>query len=508
MARNQTSSFITEVPLIVDSKQEAELLSRFQAGRQLYNACLNEAMKRLELVRNSELYKTAKKIPRIKNKERCEAFKKAREQYRYSEYDLHSFATITSKNSKWIAEKVDSTAQQKLATRAFKASERVMLGLSSDVRYKVPSRFRSIEGKSNKQGIRWKDDYLVWGKLIVKPILDPANPVIRHGLESPIKYVRLLWRILNGKRRWYCQLVNEGLPYQKPQNYVSDGLVGLDLNISNIALVGDNHADLLPFAENVPSFTKEIAALQRKMQRSQRVNNPDNFEPSFKARKGRKTVVKKGKVKKNSRQWNKSKNYLKASAKKRELERKKTAYAKTQNRRVINEILRHGKHIKTENVSVKGWQKRYGKAISAKSPGFVQSELKRKAENAGGSFTKFSTQKTALSQAHLDGSRIKKSLSERVHRDVTGIPEHHRDLFSAFLSRSVNQDMLVLQDAQNEYLRLEPALLEAHQRHLTRKQVSKSESRQSDSPSERVSNESLTSDQIAIASEKSDGDVA
>jgi hypothetical protein len=66
--------------------------------------------------------------------------------------------------------------------------------------------------------------------------------------------------------------------------------------------VGDNHADLLPFAENVPSFTKEITALQRKMQRSQRANNPDNFEPNFKARKGRKTVVKKGKVKKNSRQ--------------------------------------------------------------------------------------------------------------------------------------------------------------------------------------------------------------
>lgn len=508
MARSTTSSFVTEVPLLVDSKQEAELLSRFQAGRQLYNACLNEAIKRLELVRNSELYNAARKIPRTKKKERTEAFKKAREQYRYSEYDLHSFASITSKNAKWIAEKVDATAQQKLATRAFKASERVMLGMAQNVRYKVPNRFRSVEGKSNKQGIRWKDDCLVWGKLILKPIIDPVNPVIRHGLESPVKYVRLLWRVLNGKRRWYAQLVNEGLPYQKPQNYVSDGLVGLDVNISNIAFVGDKHADLLSFAENVPTFQKEITALQKKMQRSQRANNPDNFEPNFEARKGRKTVVKKGKSKKGKAQWKKTSNYLKASAKKRELERRKTAYAKTQNRRVVNEILRHGKHIKTENVSVKGWQKRYGKAISAKSPGFVQSELKLKAERAGGSFTKFSTQTTALSQTQLDGTRIKKSLSERVHRDVTGIPEHHRDLFSAFLSRSTNQDQLILQDAQNEYLRLEPVLLEAYQRYITREQVGKSESTQSDSPSERVSNELLTTDQIAVTSDKSDGDVA
>lgn len=524
--------------MIVDSKQEADLLSRFQAGRQLYNACLNEAMKRLELVRNSELYSAARKIPRTKKKERSEAFKKAREQYRYSEYDLHAFATITSRNSKWIAEKIDSNTQQKLATRAFKASERVMLGTAKDVRYKVPNRFRSIEGKTNKQGLRWKDDCLVWGKLRLEPIIDAANPVIKHGLESPVKYVRLLWRLLNGKRRWYCQLVNEGLPYQKPQNYVSDGLIGLDLNVSNIAFVGDNHADLLPFAENVPSFTKEIAVLQRRMQRSQRatgsntkklsqplsvdlstptsircnkagsisrgqcVNNPDNFEPNFKAKKGRKTVVKKGKVKKGKAQWKKSSNYCKVAAKKRELERRKTAYAKTQNRRVINEILRHGKHIKTENVSVKGWQKRYGKAISAKSPGFVQSELKLRAERAGGSFTKFSTQKTALSQTHLDGSRIKKSLSQRVHRDLTGIPEHHRDLFSAFLSRYVNQDKLSLQDVLNEYPRLESVLLEAWQHSQSRKQVGESESRKTDSPLERFSNQGRTSSQIAITSKK------
>lgn len=112
---------------------------------------------------------------------------------------------------------------------------------------------------------------------------------------------------------------------------------------------------------------------------------------------------------------------------------------------------------------MKGWQKLYGKAISAKSPGFVQSELKRKAEKAGGSFIKFSTQKTALSQTHLNGERVKKSLSERVHYDQTGIVMH-RDLFSAYLSRHVNQDQLSLQDAVNQYQRSEPILMEAWKR--------------------------------------------
>lgn len=508
MPRNTKPSFVLELLLKVNSKQDSELRARFNAAMRLYNNVLNEAKTRMELVKNSEAYQAARKIPRDKKKERSEAFNKAREAYRFTEYDLQAYANRAAKDSKWIAQKIDAQVQQKLATRAFKAVERVLSGKARDVRFKVESRFRSVEGKTNKQGIRWKDNRIVWSGLELPAIIDNDNEIVKHGLSSPVKYCRLIRRELNGKRRWFVQLVLEGTPYQKPQNYVKSGVVGLDLNVSNIAFVADDHAELLPFADKVSNFSKEITKLQRQMQRSQRANNPDNFEPDFKARKGRKTVIKKGKNKKGKRQWNKSSNYRKVAQKKRELERRKVAYAKSQNRRVVNEILRHGKDIKTENVSVRGWQKRYGKAIGAKSPGFVQSELKRKAENAGGSFTKFSTQKTALSQTHLDGSRIKKPLSQRVHRDVTGIPEHHRDLFSAFLSRSVNQDMLSLQDALNEYPGLEPVLLEAWQRHLTREQVGASESRKPGSPLERVSNEPLIADQIAELGKKLVEDVA
>ncbi|MEH2131269.1 MAG: hypothetical protein V7K86_11650 [Nostoc sp.] len=56
MAKSSTNSFIREMPLIVDSKKAKELLARFQAGRQLYNACLGEIMTRLELVGNSSAY--------------------------------------------------------------------------------------------------------------------------------------------------------------------------------------------------------------------------------------------------------------------------------------------------------------------------------------------------------------------------------------------------------------------------------------------------------------------
>ena len=476
LPKSKTSSFITELPLILESWQDSELLSRFQAGRQLYNACLNEAMVRMNLLRNScrggfvtRPYLAAKKIPRTQKKKRSRAFAEARKAYRYSDYDLQGYATVISTKSKWIREKLDSNTQQTLATRAFKASEKVLFGFAKKVRYKTPTQFKSVEGKTNKQGLRWKDNQLVWGQLKLLPIINWENPVIKHGLTSPVKYVRLIQRQLNGKRRWFVQLINNGVPYQKEKNYNSlrhgfaneEGVIGLDLNISNIAFVGDNRAGLLPFAEGVPTFEQEIKTLQRQMERSRRVNNPDNYYPDFEGKSGRKTIRKKGKCKPGKLKGKSSKNYQKVARKKRELERRKAAYAQSQNRRVVNEILRHGKQIKTEKISVKGWQKRYGKAIAAKSPGFVQSELKRKAESAGGSFTTFSTQKTALSQTHLTGERIKKKLSERVHRDRTGIVMH-RDLFSAYLSRFVNEeDILLLHLAVEQWERLEPVLLEA-----------------------------------------------
>jgi len=484
MPRCKTPSFVTEVPLIVSSQMERELTARFNAGLRLYNACLNEAETRMKLVRQSAAYQSARTLP--KGKARTEAFKAARTPYRYSEYDLHSYAGLVAKRSKWIAQKLDVNTIQKLATRAFKATEGVMFGRSKTVRYKGASRFRCLEGKTNKQGIRWVDNQLVWGNLQIDSLIDAKDPVLLHGLNSPIKFVRLIRREVNGKLRYFAQLVNEGYPFVKPQNQVNPGLVGVDLNVSIVAVVGDEKAEIMPFVEKVPTYEREIKVVQRQMARSLRRSNPENYEDDSVGRKGRKQVIKQGKPKKGCKTWVKTKRYQKAAQRKRTLERRKAAYAKSQNRHLVNKVLRLGNVIKTERVSVKGWQKRWGSAIKAKSPGFFMAELVRKAESAGGQVIKFETRTTALSQTHLNGERHRKSLAERVHRDVTGF-EMHRDLFSAFLSRYIVENELLLQAAQFEWPRLEPVVMEAWQSYQSANRVSASESRQSQPPVERIS---------------------
>lgn len=533
MPRKTTPSFITEIPLIVNSVNNRELEARFNAGQQLLNVVLGEAMIRMELVRNSEPYQQAKKLKGDKNKAaRKKLFEESRKLHWFSDFEMQSFAVRTANKSKWIADKLDSNTIQKLATRAFKAVERVLFGKAKKFRFKTFDRFKSVEGKTNKQGLRWtlrqtkreetiskKSDYrnkikcseyvLSWMGLELEPIIDWFDPLIAYGLNSPIKYCRLVWRRLNGKKRWFLQLINEGLPYRKPKNYVIEGLVGLDLNISNIAFVADNKAGLLPFADKVPTFEKEISAIQRKMQRTQRMHNPDNYELDFEKKVGNKTVTKKGKVRKGKKKWNNSKNYLKLRRKKADLERRKSSYAKSSNRGLVNELLRHGNNFKTENVSVKAWQKKYGKAISAKSPGFFQSELTCKAENAGGQLVKFSTKKTALSQTHLDGSRIKKSLRERVHADVTGV-RMHRDIFSAYLSRFVHDELLLIEDAASQYPAMEPLLVEGWEEY--RKAASKvSESVRAACPKGIIRNSHVSAEQFSIeglSPESADNEVA
>ncbi len=86
-------------------------------------------------------------------------------------------------------------------------------------------------------------------------------------------------------------------------------------------------------------------------------------------------------------------------------------------------------------------------------------------------------------QKHQNGlQRNKKSLSERVHKDISGF-EMHRDLFSAFLARNVNDsdELQAASQIQSDWERTEPFCTQAWREHRNRERVGESESRLSHS---------------------------
>ena len=99
---------------------------------------------------------------------------------------------------------------------------------------------------------------------------------------------------------------------------------------------------------------------------------------------------------------------------------------------------------------------------------------------------------------HLAGEKVKKSLSERIHYDKSGVVMH-RDLMSAFLSRHVYDDSLSLRDARLEYSGMETTLLWAWQQYQqSANQVSASESQCSHSPVELIRSNLEKPSQIAF----------
>ncbi len=407
------------------------MLSRLEAARQLYNACLTEAMRRVKLIRQSKDFNRARSL-KSNNPERKVLFKRARERYDFSEYALHSY--VTRLRHSWLGDHIDSNTAQKLATRAYKAVEKVLFGKAKKVRFKGKNQMDSVEGKSNKSGIKWKGEAVEWGELQLKALIGNNDPVILHGLNSKVKYVRLVRRKINGRNRFFAQLVCQGKPFIKPKNTLGAGNVGIDIGPSTIAIVGDEQTSLQQFATELEFDAARIRRLQRKMDRSRRANNPENYNPN-------------GTVKKDKKRWNSSKSYLKARNSKANLERKLAAHRKSLHGCRVNNIIRSGDVIKLEKLSYKAFQKLFGKSVGKRAPGSFVSHLKSKAERAGGRVIEIPTYSTKLSQTCQCGRVKKKTLKQRVHQCECGVVAQ-RDLYSAFLAKHIEPDTFVLQVSQ------------------------------------------------------------
>jgi len=432
MGKSKTPTFILELAIVSSPHEETVLNARFEAARQLYNACLDEAKRRLELLRKSKEFQHTKRMPKTidgkPNKGRTEAFKTLNTRFGFSEYDLHAYATKI-RNS-WIGNHLDSTTAQKIATRAFKAVQRVAFGKAKRVRFKGFSQLKSVEGKTNKTGIRYisKTGHVLWKGLKLKCVIDVNDEVVTHGLSHPVKYCRIIKRVFNGKTRFFVQLVLEGKPLVKDKNKPADNIVGVDIGPSTIAIVSDDNATIERFCNELKNKQKEIRQLQRKLDRQRRANNPQNYNPDGTIKRGKKT-------------WHSSTRYKKTKRKLAELQRKLAAHRKTLHGNLANRILRQGKNIKTEKLSYRAFQKNYGRSVRDRAPGMFVAILTRKAENAGGSVVEFSTRTTKLSQyCHKCKKYTKKPLSQRVHACCN--LNIQRDIYSAFLAGSVVENSL------------------------------------------------------------------
>jgi hypothetical protein len=440
--KQKTPTFLLELPLMVEQGQASRLRAHLEAGRQLYNALLCEGNKRLRQMRADPAWQAGRAIPRTHKQERAAAFSALRQQSGLTEVALHE--AVKSLRVSWIADHIEAVLAQTVATRAYRALNRLCLGQARRVRFKSRGRgLSSLENKRNDTGLRFvlqkaeegHQGYLVWNQERLPALIDWNDPVVTHGLAQRIKYARLIRRPASSSQaqgadttgsRYFVQLALEGSPHHKRKHTVGTESVGLDVGPSTIAIVPRQAPVRLEvLAEHLTPQEKQIRRLQRQMERQRRAANPQHYDE-----KGRPKKRGKGSV-----PWKQSKGYEATRGRKASKERKLAAHRKSLHGRMVHEIVAVGNTIFTEKLSYKGWQKQYGKSVGLRAPGMFMDHLRRTVVSTGGTLHEVPTRSTKLSQfCHGCGQSVKKPLSQRLHQCPCGVGPVQGDLYSAFLA--------------------------------------------------------------------------
>lgn len=113
--------------------------------------------------------------------------------------------------------------------------------------------------------------------------------------------------------------------------------------------------------------------------------------------------------------------------------RRKDAFARQTAQAIV---AAHGPNLVTEDVNIRTWALRWGRATAAFTPGRMLAHLADECIAAGGALLRASTFTTALSQHCTCGTRTKKNLSRRWHACPCGV-EGDRDLMSAAMASTV-----------------------------------------------------------------------
>jgi len=442
-AKPKTPTFLLELPLVADAGQAARLDAHLEVGRQFYNAMLSAGQRRLRRMQADPAWQAARAIPRTHKQERRAAFAALRERYGFSEYAFHELAKALRVS--WLAEHLDAVLAQTLASRAYRALNRVCLGKARRVRFKSKSRgLDSIENKRSDTGMRFvlesraqgrPQGLLLWHDDRLAARIDWDDPVVAHGLAHEIKYARLVRRRASSPRargadrqgeRYFVQLVLTGLPHHKPKHTVGSDTIGLDLGPQSLAIVPRQaEARLEKLGAELRPDVRAIRRLQRKMERQRRTANPEHYDEKGRLRKRGKGAPR----------WKQSRGYQVTRRRKATRERRLSAHRKSLHGRLVHQIVAVGHTIITEKLSYKSWQKRYGRSVGRCAPGMLIDQLKRTVASTGGILNEVPTRTTKLSQyCHGCGRFVPKPLSQRLHQCPCGIGPVQRDLYSAFLA--------------------------------------------------------------------------
>ena len=461
MAKSTTDTCCLTLPLKLEKWQEDRLEKRLEIARQIYNTLVRYELKKLHKLEESQEYAAIQgQLKETTDKtERNKLYKeidKLRKKAGFSEYDFKSDIKAFYKH---FRENIGSSvAVHGIAPQVWGAFDRLFYGNGKAVHFKRRGELNSLRGysvtgKSGGVEIIYHETYIEWKGLKLPIKIDPNNDYEQQMLQYRVKYCRLIRKPGRNKNHWYVQLSLEGKPVVKCSkdtgevlHPVGSGAVGIDIGPQTIAYASRNEVALKELADKVNNIEQKKRVLQRKLDRSRRATNPDNYAPDGTIKRGVKLTR------------NKSKRYKKCQRELANIQRQQADIRKRQHNELANHLLTLGDRFYVEDME---WpalthrakkteisektgrykrKKRFGKSVANKAPATLINLLKLKLKSRGlEGVIEVDTKVRASQYNHLTDDYHKKELHERWNKMPDG-RRIQRDLYSAFLLQHMNEN--------------------------------------------------------------------
>ena len=469
--------FVLELPLLVEKYQADILNKRYEQLRQLYNYVQGKLLRQYRYFEQMTEFQVCKTFKEKRDFFRSHSFhingilgsNKELLDITFDDYGINGFVTKLGLksigNDKTYTDiGINSAILAKLSDNIWASWDKMLYDYKakriSFKRYGELNSFgcgKKLNGSGKKvfSGMELHLDKMELAiklnsqkgknaKFITLPILhNPKHAdyemwALKGGYDS-VKVITVVRRMVRGQYKYYLQMSIEGEKPQKGRT-LGKGTVGIDIGPTTIAVSGENIVSIDKLAAKCDNIEAEIQRLARKIDRSRRANNPDNFNEDGTVKRGVRLV------------WKKDKDCKRYAALKRdmaELHRRQAAIRKQQHIDRANELLKEGDTFIVENNQISGWvrraketkvsektgriqkKKRFGKSVANHAPSMFVTILENKVKSLGGEVVKVDTQNAASQYDFTNNSFEKHELNERSVTLSDG-KKHQRDMLAAF----------------------------------------------------------------------------
>lgn len=307
MKKSSTDTCCLTLPLKLEKWQEDRLAKRFEIARQIYNTLVRAELKKLQRVTQSSEYRNIQaqiqELDWKKADDKLSLSKLDKEKnllLREAGFSEYGFKSDIKNYYKHFKDNIGSgVAVHGIAPHVWSAFEKVLFTKDGkQVHFKKVGDIHSLNGysvagKSGGTEIMFRGTHIEWKGLKLPLKLSPNNSYEAEMLSYRVKYVRILRKPGKSKDHWYAQLVLEGKPMVKqnpvtgePVHPIGHGTVGLDIGPQTLAYSTKSEANLVELADKVQNIEQEKRRIQRKMDRSRRASNPNNYNEDGTIKRG------------------------------------------------------------------------------------------------------------------------------------------------------------------------------------------------------------------------------